>query len=129
MEAYIKVIKPREEAKKNEIKVALSGAINKYFRYANQILAKPEEFDHITIRASGNAIRKAIILVEDIKQKIGDLHQVNKIHTMTVVDRYEPKIEGLVVQEMTRHVTAYDCTLSRKPIDLEEPGYQAAKPA
>ena len=73
-EAYVKVLRPREETKVNEIKVALNGPINKYFRYAAKILGKTDEFDQIRIRASGNAIRKAIILVEDIKQKIGDLY-------------------------------------------------------
>ena len=56
-----------------------------------------EKFDSITIRASGNAIRKAIILVEDIKQKIGNLYQTNTIHTMTVVDEWQPKYIGLEV--------------------------------
>ena len=74
MESYVKVQKPKEEAKENEIKVALSGAINMYFRYAQRVLQKTDEFDHIKIRASGNAIRKAILLVEQIKNKIGDLN-------------------------------------------------------
>ena len=42
---------------------------------------------------------------------------------MEVVDRYEPKIEGLPVQEMTRRVTAYDCILSRGKLDEKDPGY------
>lgn len=74
MEFYVKVLKPKEEAKENEIKVALSGPVNKYFRYAQRVLQKTDEFDRITIRASGNAIRKAILLVEQIKNKIGDLY-------------------------------------------------------
>lgn len=74
MDSYVKILKPKEEAKKNEIKVAINGALNKYFRYAQQVLQKTDEFDHIKIRASGNAIRKAILLVEQIKNKIGDLN-------------------------------------------------------
>ncbi len=130
MEFYTKVQKPREEAQRNEIKVALSGAINKYFRYATKTLKETVsesdntlKFDHIIIRASGNAIRKAIILVENIKNRHGDLYQNNKIHTMEVIDRYEPKIEGLEAQELERKVTAFDCVLSRVPLDENDAGY------
>ena len=130
MEAYTKVQRPKEETKRNEIKVALSGAINKYFRYATKTLKETVsetdstlKFDHIIIRASGNAIRKAIILVEDIKNRHGNLYQTNKIHHMTVTERYEPKIEGLLVKELTRQVAAFDCILSRAPLDENDPGY------
>jgi DNA-binding protein len=129
MEAYSKVQKPREETQRNEIKVALSGAINKYLRYSMKILNERDEtekkplFDHIVIRASGNAIRKAIILVEDIKNKYGNLYQSNKIHTMTVTDLYEPKIEGLLPVRQERFVTAYDCILSKEELDTNDVGY------
>lgn len=96
-DAYVKVQKVRGDTKENEIKVAKQGPINKYFRYASKILKETEKFDSITIRASGNAIRKAIILVEDIKQKIGNLYQTNTIHTMTVIDEWQPKYIGLEV--------------------------------
>ena len=122
-EAYVKVQKPKETGQPNEIKVALSGPINKYFKYAVKLLNKPDEYSHITIRASGNAIRKAIILVEEIKQKIGDLHQQNTIQSISVDDVWEPKIIGLEVLKQTRQITAYDCILSRAPIDETNPGY------
>lgn len=130
MQAYTKVERPREETKRNEIKVRLTGPINKYFWYAAKTLKETVsetdptlKFDRITIRASGKAIRKAIILVEDIKQRIGNLHQINNIHTLDVIDVYEPLIEGLVRQEVARQVTTYDCILSREPINVNEPGY------
>ena len=122
-EAYVKVMRPREEANANEIKVALSGPINKYFKYAVRLLNKPEEHKQITIRASGNAIRKAIILVEELKQKIGDLYQQNTIQSITVTDEYLPKYFGLEVLKQTRQITAYDCILSRAPIDENHVGY------
>lgn len=96
-QAYTKVKREKEEAKQNEIYVAAQGALNKYFRYAAKILTRSDEYDSITIRASGQAIRKAISLVEVIKQNIGDLHQINTIHTMNVVDEWEPKYFGLEV--------------------------------
>ena len=82
MESYTKVQKPKEENQRNEIKVAVNGAINKSFRYALKVLNEKVSdtdntptFDQIVVRASGNAIRKAIMLVEDIKNKHGNLYQ------------------------------------------------------
>lgn len=46
---------------------------------------------------------------------------------MVIVDRYEPKVEGLPVQETTRRVTAFDCVLSKEPLDETDPGYQPPK--
>ena len=48
---------------------------------------------------------------------------------MEVVDKYIPLIEGLPENEIKRRVTAYDCVLSRKPLDVKDEGYQAPKPA
>jgi DNA-binding protein len=39
------------------------------------------DYKEIQIRATGNAIVKAIILVELIKRRIGNLHQLNKIYS------------------------------------------------
>lgn len=49
----------------------------------------------MTIRAMGNAIVKALILIELVKRRIGDLHQVNKIYSENKTDEYRPKYEGM----------------------------------
>lgn len=51
----------------------------KYLSYAMRILKHSDKYQSITIRASGNAIIKAMQIVELIKRKIGNLHQLNKI--------------------------------------------------
>ena len=40
--------------------------------------------------------------------------QTNKIQTMVITDKYEPKIEGLEPTETVRKVTAFDCILSKE---------------
>jgi hypothetical protein len=47
---------------------------------------------------------------------------------MVIIDRFEPKIEGLRVQEQERRVTAFDCILSKEPLDETDPGYQKPMP-
>jgi len=42
---------------------------------------------------------------------------------MEIQDKYEPKVEGLPLISETRRVTAFDCILSKEPLDREDPGY------
>jgi DNA-binding protein len=48
--------------------------VPKYLSYAFRILKHQGKYQSITIRASGNAIAKAMQIVELIKRKIGNLH-------------------------------------------------------
>lgn len=73
----------------------MAGKVSSYLGYAFRILKKESEHSQLTIRATGNAIVKALILIELVKRRIGDLHQMNTIHSMVIEDVYQPKIEGL----------------------------------
>lgn len=80
-EAFKKVQRQREKPEDNEILVSASGSVNQKFRYAAKTLNRkaPDDehkflFDHIIIKATGKAISKAVMLVEEIKYKLGDLH-------------------------------------------------------
>ena len=42
---------------------------------------------------------------------------------MAVTDHYEPKIEGLNPVTLERIVVAFDCILSRVPLDNNDVGY------
>jgi len=57
--------------------------VSKYLGYAFRILNR-SSFKFITVRATGNAIVKALILIELVKRRIGNLHQLNKIHSMEI---------------------------------------------
>jgi len=122
MEAYQKVQKKKENTAENEIRVAVSGSVSSYLGYAFRILNK-SEYKSLTIRATGNAIVKALILIELVKRRIGNLHQLNKIHSMVITDVYKPKVEGLEPIEQPRRVTALDCVLSKDEIDKNQVGY------
>jgi DNA-binding protein len=112
--------------------VAAKGQIKNYLGYAFRILNKT---DHrkLTIRATGNAIVKALILIELVKRKVGeiynyDLHQCNKIYSMEIVSQEESKVPGMGSIESKRRVTAMDTVLSKDALDELDPGYQFCKP-
>ena len=95
--------------------------------YALRIFYKTD-FTSVTIKATGNAIVKALILIELVKRRVGDLHQINKIYSMDIVDVYEPKVEGLEKIEQRRLVTAMDTILSKDELPEDDlryfkPGY------
>jgi hypothetical protein len=70
------VKKENADTAENEIRVAASGQIKKYLGYAFRILDKTDH-KYLTVRATGNAIVKALILIELVKRRKGDLHQLN----------------------------------------------------
>ena len=111
----------------NEIRVAAKWAIKNYLGYAFRILNKTDHRS-LTIRATGNAIVKALILIELVKRRVGELHQLNKIYSMEIVSHEESRMEGMEKIETRRRVTAMDTTLSKDPLDDQDPGYQEPVP-
>jgi DNA-binding protein len=65
----------------NEIKINSKGPIKNYLGYALRILNKTNH-RNVKIRATGNAIVKALILIELVKKRVPDLHQLNKIYSL-----------------------------------------------
>jgi len=111
--------------------VAAKGKIKSYLGYAFRILNKTD-YRELKIKATGNAIVKALILVELIKKKVGeihnyDLHQSNIIYSMEIVSVEQSKIEGMEAIESRRRVAAMDTILSKDPLDESQPGYQFCK--
>lgn len=103
------------------------GQIKKYLGYALRILTKTD-FKSLEIRGTGNAIVKALILIELVKRRVGDLHQINNITSTEIVDVFKPNIEGLEEIEQRRRVTCLNCVLSKDPLDTSNIGYQAPTP-
>lgn len=107
--------------------MAAKGQIKNYLGYAFRILNKTDH-KSLKIRATGNAIVKALILIELVKRRVGDLHQLNKIYSMEIVTYEESKIEGMDKIENKRRVTAMDTILSKEVLDEADPGYQKPEP-
>jgi ribonucleases P/MRP protein subunit RPP25 len=111
LEGFTKVEKEKIQTEKNEIRVTAKGEIRSKFRYA-QLLFEKEGHKTIEIRGTGNAIVKALILIEMIKRRIGNLHQITRITSSEIIDEYEPNIEGLEKIQQVRRVTCLHCTFS-----------------
>ena len=94
MKGYKKVIKEKAKTEENEICVTSKGQIKKYLGYALRVLTKTDS-KNLNIRATGNAIVKALILIEIVKRRVGGLHQINEITSTEIEDEYEPQVEGL----------------------------------
>ena len=94
MKGYKKVIKENAKTEENEIRVTSKGQIKKYLGYALRVLTKTDS-KNLNIRATGNAIVKALILIEIVKRRVGGLHQINEITSTEIEDEYEPQVEGL----------------------------------
>lgn len=73
MSTFEKVADDKSKTAENEIRVAAKGHIKNYLGYAFRILNKTD-YKFLIIRATGNAITKALILIELVKRRIGDLH-------------------------------------------------------
>ena len=50
---------------------------------------------NLYIRATGNAIVKALILIETVNRRVGGLHQITKTGSIEITDEYERELEGL----------------------------------
>lgn len=103
------------------------GQIKKYLGYALSAFNK-REMRSIEIRGTGNAIVKALILIELVKRRVGDLHQINNITSTEIVDEFEPTVEGLEKIEQRRRVTCLNCILSKDELDKDNIGYQPPQP-
>jgi DNA-binding protein len=73
LQGYKKVEKEKTKTEENEIRVTAKGIIKKYLGYALRVLQK-EQMPELKIRATGNAIVKALILIEIVKRRVGMLH-------------------------------------------------------
>lgn len=81
-----------------------------------------DKTDHkyLTVRATGNAIVKALILIELVKRRKGDLHQLNQIYSIEIVTMETSNVEGIGTFENRRRVTAMDTILSREILTKED---------
>eukprot|EP00406_Dinophysis_acuminata_P033490 CAMPEP_0179371198 /NCGR_PEP_ID=MMETSP0797-20121207/85595_1 /TAXON_ID=47934 /ORGANISM="Dinophysis acuminata, Strain DAEP01" /LENGTH=201 /DNA_ID=CAMNT_0021087029 /DNA_START=67 /DNA_END=670 /DNA_ORIENTATION=+ len=96
MDKYRKVEKPKDSAVKDddEIRVTAAGNVSAYVSRAAKVFNELEK-QQVVIKATGNALTKAVTLAEIVKRRFKDLHQITSLGSTEIVDEYEPLEEGL----------------------------------
>jgi DNA-binding protein len=106
MEAYRKIDKNEDPLPSNEIRVRRGVGIGRYLKRAWELLNGTNGSDEtIVIKGVSNAVQSAVNLAELVKHRVKNLHQINKISNITIVDEYEPLVEGLDHLKFSRVVT------------------------
>merc|ERR1712060_512259 len=82
------------------------------------------EKQQVVIKATGNALTKAVTLAEVIKRRFKDLHQITSLGRTEIVDEYEPLEEGLDKVTDIRSVSIIEIKLSKELLDTTDKGYQ-----
>ena len=126
---YIKIKKASDTAPENEIRIKAVPRIGKYIAYAASLLLE-KKLDTVLIKASGNAAKSACQVAEILRHRIVGLHQLTDLKTISVVDEYEPREEGLDKVTVERKLAVLEINLSLKDgiFDTKAPGYQAPLP-
>ena len=63
-------------------------------------------------------------MAELVKHRVKNLHQINKISNITIIDEYEPLVEGLDHLKFSRVVTMLQITLTKSEnVDKSDVGY------
>lgn len=126
MDKYRRVPKVKEtEAKpENEIRVTAVGSVSAYVSFAAKVFNEMSK-DELVVKATGNALAKAVTLTEVIKRRFKGLHQITALSTQEIIDEYEPLEEGLEKVIDKRNVAYLEIKLSKKELDTKAVGYQA----
>ena len=129
-DAYRRVDKAPETLPANEIRVRRGVGIGRYLKRAWDLLNGAEGGDDtVVIKGVSNAVQSAVNLAELIKHRVKGLHQINKISNITIVDEFEPLIEGLDHLKFSRVVTMLQITLTKSEnVDTSDIGYQPPIP-
>lgn len=128
MEHYTKVSSHASESEEKkeacDIPVKSGSKIRNIISQAFRLLQN-KKGEKIVLIGSGPTVTKTITCAEIIKRKTKGLHQVNKLFYSRIQDTWEPKEDHLDKLQVTRKIPSISITLSKIPLDVSQPGYQA----
>jgi len=123
-DSYRRGEKQEDTLPTNEIRVRRGVGIGRYLKRAWELLNTEGGDDTIVIKGVSNAVQSAVDLAELIKHRVKGLHQINKISNITIVDEYEPLVEGLDHLKFSRIVTMLQIVLTKSDnVDKTDIGY------
>jgi len=129
LDKYQRVNQDKEPINPFEIRIKSGKDTKFYVGYAMYLLDRNNS-EMVTIKATGNAIPKAVNVVEILKRRVEGLHQINRIKHAEVEDKYEPLEEGLDVVVVKRFLSLIEITLTKNVSGeaSKEIGYQIPLP-
>merc|ERR1712151_817683 len=129
LDKYQRINQDKEPINPYEIRIRSSKDTKFYVGYAMYLLDRANS-ESVTIKATGNAIPKAVNVVEILKRRVEGLHQLNRIKHAEVEDKYEPLEEGLDTVIVKRFLSLIEITLTKNiPQEAtDEIGYQKPLP-
>jgi len=94
-------------------------------QFAEKKLANDSE-TQIFWEGSGDAVQKTITCAEILKKKFNhSLHQITRLSSMTIVETWKPRLDGLDAMRVKRHLPLVKILLSKEPLSPDANGYQA----
>ena len=128
MEKY-ELVRKRDDSSRQKHELFVSATANPIFAIKDGLkLFKKDSLQTIVIKASGQALAKAVRVAEEIKRKEPGLHQLNSFSKKTIQDRYRSLEEGLDDVVKDRTLEGLEITLSKAPLDKTHSGYQPPLP-
>ena len=114
MDKYRRIEKVKETVVKDddEIRVTAVGSVAAYVTRAATVYNELNK-EQVVIKASGNALTRAVTLAEVVKRRFKGLHQITSVGITEIVDEYEPLEEGLDKVTDTRSVSIIEIKLSK----------------
>lgn len=84
-----------------------------------------ESVNQIIWEGSGDAIQKTISCAEIMKKKFNhSLHQITRLASVTIVETWNPRLDGLDAIRVKRLLPLVKILLSKDPLDADACGYQ-----
>eukprot|EP01002_Notosolenus_urceolatus_P008023 NODE_3142_length_975_cov_60.434125_g2619_i0.p1 GENE.NODE_3142_length_975_cov_60.434125_g2619_i0~~NODE_3142_length_975_cov_60.434125_g2619_i0.p1 ORF type:complete len:253 (-),score=42.77 NODE_3142_length_975_cov_60.434125_g2619_i0:142-900(-) len=109
----------------NEIRISNNDFMVQYIQYALDVLQPGEKHqDSVLLQGMGQAIAKTVQIAETVKRRVKGLHQITELRSETIVDEFEPLVDGMEKKRVERPLTVIQITLSLTPLDAKHPGYQ-----
>jgi len=106
------------------INIKSTGSAKKYIAYGAKLLIN-EKFSQISLKASGNAINKALITADVLMNKIKGLARINEIKSEEIEDEYQEKNSEKEVIKIKKNLAILEIFLSNKDtLDKSHYGYQ-----
>jgi len=127
MDKYTRVQKEKEPTGENEIRISSQGRVSSYITYAGQLFNEQGK-EQVEIRATGQALPKAVQVAEVVKRRFAGLHQITTLGSTEIENEYEPTEEGLNKVTQTTVLSIMRIVLSKKPLDTTAIGYQPPIP-